>query len=96
MELCIFARFHARPGNEEAVSQAMLRGMLPTKEEPGCLAIQHFRSLRDPQLFFLFSRWVDEETFERHAELPHTVRFLEEIEPLIDNAFDIYRTEHIR
>ena len=34
--------------------------------------------------------------FERHAELPHTVRFLEEIEPLIDNAFDIFRTEQIR
>jgi len=96
MELCIFARFHAKPGNEEAVSQAMLKGMIPSKEEPGCLAIQHFRSIRDPQLFFLFSRWKDEETFDRHAELPHTVRFLEEIEPLIDNAFDIYRTEQIR
>ena len=96
MELCIFARFHARPGNEEAVSKAMLDGMIPTKEEPGCLAIHHFRSVRDPQLFFIFSRWKDVEAFERHAELPHTVRFLEVVEPLIDNAFDIHRTEQIR
>jgi len=96
MEICIFARFHAKPGNEEAVSEAMLEGMIPAKEEPGCLGIQHFRSVRDPQLFFLFSRWRDAEAFERHAELPHTVRFLEVVEPLIDNAFDIHRTEQIR
>jgi len=96
MELHIFARFHARPGNEEAVSQAMLDGMIPSKEEPGCLSIRHFRSIRDPQLFFLYSHWKDEEAFERHAELPHTVRFLEVVEPLIDNAFDIFRTEQIR
>lgn len=96
MELCIIARFHARPGREEAVSEAMLGGMGPTKEEPGCLSIQHFRGLRDPRLFFIVSRWKDEAAFERHAELPHTVRFLEEVEPLIDNAFDIHRTERIR
>ena len=42
------------------------------------------------------SRWKDVEAFERHAELPHTVRFLETAEPLIDNAFDIHRTEQIR
>ena len=37
MELFIFARFHARPGNEGAVAQAMLDNLAPTREEPGCL-----------------------------------------------------------
>lgn len=96
MELCIIARFHARPGQENAVSEAMLAGMIPTREEPGCLSIQHFRSLRDPRLFFIVSRWRDEAAFERHAVLPHTVRFLERVEPLIDHPFDIHRTEQIR
>ncbi|MGE5176143.1 MAG: putative quinol monooxygenase [Hyphomicrobiales bacterium] len=96
MELCIIARFHARAGLEEAVSEAMRVGMIPTKEEPGCLSIRHFRSVRDPRLFFIVSRFRDEAAFERHAELPHTVRFLEEVEPLIDHPFDIHRTEQIR
>jgi len=46
MELFIFARFHARPGNEGAVAEAMLDGLAPTREEPGCLSIHHFRSIR--------------------------------------------------
>ena len=96
MELHIFARFHARPGNEEAVSKAMLEGMIPTKEEPGCISIRHFRSLRDPQLFFVHSRWKDEAAFENHAQLPHTMRFLERVAPLIDHPLDVARTKRIR
>ena len=96
MELFIFARFHARPGNEGAVAEAMLDGLAPTREEPGCLSIHHFRSIRDPQLFFIHSRWKDEAAFEHHASLPHTVRFLERVEPLIDHPLDVTRTERIR
>ncbi|HEX7078368.1 MAG TPA: putative quinol monooxygenase [Candidatus Eisenbacteria bacterium] len=96
MELCIIGRFHAREGQEEAVSAAMLEGMIPSLEEPGCLSVQHFRGTRDPRLFFIVSRWKDEAAFERHAEMPHTVRFLERVEPLIDHDFDIHRTERIR
>ncbi len=95
MELFIFARFHARPGNERAVAEAMRDGLAPTREEPGCLSIHHFRSIRDPQLFYIHSRWKDEAAFERHAGLPHTVRFLERVEPLIDHPLDVARTEQI-
>ena len=95
MELFIFARFHARPGNEAAVAEAMRDGLAPTREEPGCLRIQHYRSIRDPQLFFIHSVWKDEAAFENHAGLPHTVRFLERVEPLIDHPLDVARTERI-
>ena len=92
MELFVFARFHARPGNEAAMAEAMLENMPPTRAEPGCLGIQAYRSIRDPQLFFIYSRWVDEAAFETHANLPHTVRFLGRVEPLIDHPLDVNRT----
>jgi quinol monooxygenase YgiN len=95
MELFVFARFHARPGNEAAVADAMRDCLAPTRAEPGCLSIQHFRSTRDPQLFYIHSVWKDEVSFERHAELPHTVRFLERVQPLIDHPLDVSRTERI-
>ncbi len=95
MELYVFARFHARPGHEAAVADVMGDGLAPTREEPGCLGIHHFRSIRDPQLFYIHSRWKDEAAFERHAELPHTVRFLERVQPLIDHPLDVARTERI-
>jgi quinol monooxygenase YgiN len=95
MELAIFARFHARPGKEAEVAEAMRDGLAPTREEPGCLSIHHFRSVRDPRLYYIHSVWKDEAAFEHHAGLPHTVRFLERVQPLIDHPLDVNRTERI-
>ena len=95
MELFIFARFRARPGNEDAVAAALRDVLAPSREETGCVSIDAFRSLRDPRLFYIHSRWTDEAAFEHHAALPHTVRFIERIEPLIDHGLDITRANRI-
>jgi quinol monooxygenase YgiN len=95
MELFIFARFHARPGHEGAVAQALLDVVSPSRNEPGCLTIHAFRSVRDPQLFYIHSHWKDEAAFEHHAGLPHTVRFLEQVGPLVDHPLDVERTKRI-
>ena len=94
-EVFIFARFRARPGQEATVAEALRDVIAPTRQEPGCLSVRAFRSIRDPQLFYIHSRWRDEAAFELHAALPHTVRFLERVEPLIDHALDIARTRRI-
>lgn len=93
MELFIFARFHAGPGNEAAVYEAVRQGLGPTREEAGCLSIQAFRSIGDARDFYIHSRWTDRAAFERHVQLPHTVRFRESIAPLIDSPFKVALTE---
>ena len=95
MEVFIFARFHARPGNAGAVADALLEVLAPSREEPGCVSIHAFRSMREPQLFYIHSRWKDEAAFERHAGLPHTLRFVERVAPLIDHALDVTRAGRI-
>jgi quinol monooxygenase YgiN len=95
MELAIFARFHAREGQDTAVAAALRDVVGPSRAEPGCLAIAAYRSVRDPRLFWIHSRWIDEAAFETHAELPHTVRFLERVQPLIDHPLDVTRTRAI-
>ena len=93
MELIIFARFHARDGQQTAVEAALREVTSITREiEVGCIAIAPYLSVRDPNLFFIHSRWVDESAFELHATLPHTVRFLERVQPLIDHPLDVNRT----
>jgi len=92
MEIFIFARFHARAGEEGNVEAAIREIAGPTRAEPGCLDYHVFRSTRDPRLFYIHSRFRDEAAFERHAELPHTVRFLARVEPLIDHPLDVTRT----
>jgi quinol monooxygenase YgiN len=66
--------------------------MPPSRAEPGCLGIGAFRSTRDPQLFFVHSRWRDEAAFDRHAALPHTLRFVERVSAAIDHPLEVERT----
>ncbi len=77
------------------VEQAILDVAKPTQEETGCLAYGAFRSVRDPRLFFIHSRWIDNDAFEKHAKLPHTVHFVERVEQIIDHELDVNRTSSI-
>jgi quinol monooxygenase YgiN len=92
MELDTIVRFHAKEGREDAVAEVMREASEPVRAEPGCVFIGYYRSTRDPRLFYIHSRWKDEAAFEVHAELPHTVRFIERIEPLIDHDLKVERT----
>jgi quinol monooxygenase YgiN len=76
----------------EAIAGAILREQAAgAREEPGCLAIQAYRSIRDPRLFYIHSRWTGEAAFEIHADLPRTVEFVKRMETLIDHAFEATR-----
>src|SRR5437868_10650829 len=48
MELFIFARFHARPGKENALRKTLLEVHTPTRQEAGCLSHDVYHSVRDP------------------------------------------------
>jgi len=91
VELFIFARFHARAGQEGALEEALRNVLGPTREEAGCVQIHAFRSTRDHGLFYIHSQWRNEAAFEIHAGLPHTVKFIEQVEPLIDHPLDVTR-----
>jgi quinol monooxygenase YgiN len=92
MKLFIFARFHARKGKESELSSTLATVSAATRAEPGCLGHQVFQSTKEPRLFFIHSQWRNEAAFERHIGLPHTLRFVEEVEPLVDHELDLVRT----
>jgi len=95
VEMFFFGRFHARAGNEQAVGDALLDVLGPSRQEPGCLGIHAFRAIHDPRLFYIHSRGKDEAAFDVHAGLAHTVEFIERVEPLIDHPLDLTRAEKI-
>jgi len=95
VEQYTFVRLHARAGEESAVEEALREVTGPTREEESCLSFHIFQSMRDRRLFFIHSRWVDEAAFQLHAGLPHTVRFLERVDALLDQPRDVTRTEMI-
>ena len=91
MEIFIFTRFHARHGFEAAVEEALREVMPPSRAEAGCLHIHAFRSIRNPQVFYVHSRWKDEAAFDTHAKLAHTVKFIGRVEPLLDHPLQAER-----
>jgi quinol monooxygenase YgiN len=95
VELYGFVRLHAREGEESAVEEALREVALASRGEAGCVSIHFFRSMRDRRLFFIHSRWVDEAAFQLHGRLPHTVRFLERVDGLLDQPREVARTEMI-
>ena len=96
MELFIFARFHARPGQEIGVDTALRKVIAPTRQEPGCVSIHAFRSIRDARLFYIHSRWVDEAAFDNHVGEPHTKQFIQEVQPFLDHELDTTRANLIQ
>ena len=93
MALFLFARFHARPGCEAALRQAIRDVEAPTKLELGCLDYQAFQSVRVPGEFYVHSRWRDAAAFELHASLPHTISFISTAESLIDHPLSVSLTQ---
>jgi quinol monooxygenase YgiN len=96
MNVFIFARFHAREGEQDALANVLREQVGRVREEPGCLAIDAFRSTGDPRLFYIHSRWTNKAAFETHAALPRTEDFVARAQALIDHPFEATRAAILR
>jgi quinol monooxygenase YgiN len=87
----IFARFHAIEGQEQPLVAELRAAVARVAAQPGSTFVEAYSSVRDPQLFWVHSRWVDEEAFDVYAALPATQAFVERTQRLIDHPFDVTR-----
>jgi len=95
MEIYVFGRFRVKDGEEEEFGEALREVVRASREEEGCAEIHGYCGIRDRRLFYVHSRWRDEEAFETHARLAHTVKFLERAETAIEGALEVTRAERI-
>ena len=90
-EFFVFTRCYAEEGEHRFVADAIQEVLDPTRQEPGCWQIDAFASSQNQRLFHIHSRWKDEAAFDNHLQLPHTRRFLNTIEGLLDRPIDVTR-----
>jgi quinol monooxygenase YgiN len=95
MPFYVDVRFEPIPGKELAFREELFRVNTPSRNEPGCIAIDIFESTAEPRVFVIHSEWVDEAAFELHATLPHTVQFLATAETLLTHPVKGLRLRHI-
>ena len=88
-------QFEPKPGKEMEFREELLRVVEPSRAEDGCVAMHLFESIRKPVVFAIHSEWLDEAAFETHAELPHTVRFLQAAEALLTHPVRGLRSREI-
>jgi quinol monooxygenase YgiN len=89
----IFARFHAIEGQERPLVAELKAAVARVSVQPGSTFAEAYSSLRDPRLFWVHSRWVDEAAFDVYAALPATQAFVGRTQRLIDHPFDVTRAQ---
>ena len=95
MAFHFIVRFAPQPGKEREFREALLGVIEPSRAEAGCLSIHAFESPDEPHTFAIHSTWTDEAAFETHAQLPHTLRFLEAAERLLTHQVQGFKSRQI-
>jgi quinol monooxygenase YgiN len=91
-ELYVFAQFLSKSGCEREVERALRRVVDASRKEPLCVSIHAFGAVRNDRLFYIHSIWQDEAAFIRHAALPHTIAFINDVSALVDHPVQAIRT----
>jgi quinol monooxygenase YgiN len=67
----LVAMVKAKPGEEEAVKQALLSLVEPTRKEPGCLCYNLHQSKADKAQFMFYEQWASKDALTAHGKTPH-------------------------
>jgi quinol monooxygenase YgiN len=58
----------AKPGQEEAVKEALVGMVEPTRKEAGCLCYNLHQSKSDKTQFMFYEQWASKETLDAHGK----------------------------
>ncbi len=93
-QLIVTMGFRAKPG-KSAELERELRNRVPiSRTEAGTLDYRLYRSTTDEDVFFLFSRFTSEKSFDVHLYQPYSLSMLAELESLLADTprVDTYET----
>ena len=65
------ATVRAKSGQEEAVKEALVSLVAPTRQEPGCLCYNLHQSKSDPTEFMFYEQWASRAAIDAHGKTPH-------------------------
>ncbi len=61
----------ANPGKADEVADIFSKLEQASRQEPGCLMYVVHRHQSDPQRFFIYEQYVDDQALEAHRRSPH-------------------------
>jgi autoinducer 2-degrading protein len=75
MAYCLAVKWTIEEGELDAVLAALGPLVDASRAEPGCEVYQPHRDPEDPNVIFLYERYVDEAAYRAHAESEHFRRY---------------------
>jgi quinol monooxygenase YgiN len=95
MPLYVFVPFHATPGRETALRDALTSIVAPTRAEPGCVEMNVYQGQGEDAVFYVHSVWKSSADFDLHATLPHMREFLTAAAPLVVGEIRAVRCQRL-
>jgi quinol monooxygenase YgiN len=80
----LYARFTAKQGREQRVTELLRELTCSVRREPGNLRFDPYTQASNPAEFFVFEVYRDEAAFQAHLAADHGARFNAELVDLIE------------
>jgi quinol monooxygenase YgiN len=93
-QLIVTIGFRAKPGREVELERELRNRVPIARTEAGTLDYRLYRSATNQAVFFLFSRFASEQSFDMHRCQPYSLMLLAELGHLLadDPRVDTYET----
>ena len=83
------AFFHAKPGRSEDLGSQLMNLVAPTRQEPGCLRYDIYRSKEDPNGWFVYEDWRSQADFDSHMQTSYVTSFMKRVPELCEGDVEI-------
>ncbi|KAA2214282.1 putative quinol monooxygenase [Teichococcus oryzae] len=93
--LHVIAEFTARPGQEEALRQALEEVLAPTRAEDGCHEYTLLGDAARPGHLILRETWRDDAALDAHFGQPHMKRLIARFDALLAAPPAIHRLREL-
>ena len=80
--ITVVATFHARPGKETELKNALIGLVAPTRREAGCINYDLHASPEDLAKFLFHENWTSKELLDAHLKSPHIAALLPRVDEL--------------
>lgn len=87
----ILAIFRAKPGYEDALRQATLDVVEPTRKESGCIRFDVSEDRESPGAFFISETWESEAALDAHFQQPYLQHLVELHKQLLDGELKLHK-----
>jgi quinol monooxygenase YgiN len=67
----VLAQLKAKPGEEEAVKEALVAMVAPTRKEDGCICYNLHQSNSDKSQFMFYEQWASKSALDAHGKTAH-------------------------